>query len=61
MGFSFLYHHYESMQEDGVIHGVRWMSVGTDGMVKMVSLYSIIYILTFRLVSLRGSEREGNF
>ena len=32
---------YESMQMNGDTNGVEWMSVGNDGMVKMISLYSI--------------------
>ena len=35
------FYHYESMQGNGVMHGVKWMSVGNDEMVKMVFLYLI--------------------
>jgi len=54
---SFLYRYYEGIQVNGVVHGVKWMSVGNDGMVKMVSLYHTLYILTFCLVSLKEDER----
>ena len=40
MDLSFLYH-YKCMQRNGVMHRMKWMSVGNDGMVKMVSIYSI--------------------
>jgi len=53
---SFLYRYYEGMQVNGV-HGVKWMSVGNDGMVKMVSLYHTLYIIKFCLVSLEEDER----
>ena len=47
VGLSVLYHHYRSMQGNRVIYGMQWMSAGNDGMVKMVSLYSISsYILS---------------
>ena len=39
---SFLYHYYEGMQVNGVVHEVKLMSVGNDEIVKMASLYSII-------------------
>jgi len=41
MVMSSLRHQYGSMQANGVIHGEKWMSVGSDGMSKMISLYSI--------------------
>ena len=41
MGLSFLYYHYESMQANGDVHGVKWMSIGNDRMVKIVFSYSI--------------------
>jgi len=37
----FFYRYYERIQEDGVMHGAKWMSVGNDRMVEMVSLYYI--------------------
>lgn len=45
MGKSFLYPYYESIPGDGVTHGMKWMSVGNNRMVKMVSLYPIYYAL----------------
>ena len=29
------------------MHGVKWISVGNDGMIKMVSLYSIYFYILF--------------
>ena len=45
---SFNYHCYGSMQANGVIPGEKWMSVGNDGMSKIVSLYSMLcsYLLS---------------
>ena len=35
------------MQEGGIMHGAKWMSVGNDRMVEMFSLYSIYsYVLS---------------
>ena len=39
----FLSHRYRSMQANGIIHRAKWTGVGNDGMVKMVSLYAILY------------------
>ena len=41
MALPFLDRYYESIQEDGVRHRAKWMSVGNDRAVRMVSLYSI--------------------
>jgi len=56
-GMSFFYRYYRSTQEDGVVYGEKWMSVGNDGTSKMISLHSI-YILTVRFVWLVGIEDE---
>ena len=63
MGLAFLYlHHHGSMQGKGVMHGVNWVSVGNDRMVRMVSLYLYSkYILMFYLVSLGENESERSF
>ena len=47
MGSYFLYHHYENMQVNGDTHGVKWMSVGNDGLVETVFLYSIYSYVLF--------------
>lgn len=58
MGLSFLYYYYGSMLRDGVMHGMKWIRVGNDGMSKMVFLYS--YILIFCLISLeKGGSEQG--
>jgi len=41
VAMSFLYCSNGSTQANGVIHGGKRMSVGSDGMSKTVSLYSI--------------------
>ena len=50
MVMSFFYHH-GVVQANGVIRGEKWRSAGNDGMSKMISLYSTVYILMFCLVS----------
>ena len=57
MGLSFLYHHYEDIQGDGVMHGVNWMSVGKMEWLRWFP-YTLYYILMFCLVSFDDEERE---
>ena len=42
MDSSSLHRNYESMQANGVVHGVKWMSAGNDGMVKVGSLHYLL-------------------
>ena len=52
MVMSFHYHYHGGTQINEVIHGEKWMSVGSDGMVEMISLHFRVYnILSFLLVS----------
>jgi len=46
------------MQGNEIVHGVKWMSLGNYGMVKMVSLYFIIIVM-FRFVSFFEKERDN--
>jgi len=45
-----IYYSYGSMQANGVIHGDEWMSVGSNGMSKIISLYSIYSYVLFSFV-----------
>ena len=57
MGSYFLYHHYENMQVNGDTHGVKWMSVGNDGLVETVFLYPMYsYVLFRQFRGLRANE-----
>jgi len=56
MVISFLYHRYGSMQANRVRHGEKWMSVGNDGMGKLISLYSIGMEVCRQI----GSDMERN-
>ena len=58
---SFFYRRYGSTQANGAIHGEKWMSVGSDGMSKMVSLFSIILYSYELFNSLREMMSEQNF
>ena len=40
MVMSFIYHYYGGTQANGVIHGERWMSVGSDGTSKTLYIYN---------------------
>jgi len=47
MAMFFLYHRYGSMQANGAIHEEKWVSVGNDGVGKVISLYSTYSYVLF--------------
>lgn len=49
MVMSFLYLYHGGMQTNWIIHGEKWMIMGSDGMVEMISLrfiYTYVFLVS---------------